>query len=85
MKQCDSRHTRNPSFALQVVGAVSRAIHSKDDSPVDDYIREGVEALEDFELELAKRGTTFFGGKFQFRAVGGYCCFLDCLMALSWL
>jgi hypothetical protein len=58
-------------LSLQVVGAISRAIHSKDNSPVDDYIRDGVEALEDFEVELANRGTTFFGGKFQMRTFGG--------------
>lgn len=69
-------------FAEQVVGSISKALHSKDTLPVDDYIREGMEALEEFEVELATRGTTFFGGKFWFRTVGGYFCFLDCLTAL---
>lgn len=54
-------------FALQVVDAISRAIHSKDNLLVDDYIKDAVDALEDFEVELAKRWTTFFGGKFQFK------------------
>jgi len=70
---------------VQVVGAISKALHSKDNLPVDDYIREGVEALEEFEVELASRGTTFFGGKFHFRTVGGYLCCLGCLTILCWL
>jgi len=67
---------------VQVVGAISKALHSKDNSPVDDYIREGVEALEEFEVELAIRGTSFFGGKFRFRTVGGYFCCLGSLTTL---
>jgi len=67
---------------VQVVGAISNALHSKDNLPVDDYIREGVEALEEFEVELANRGTTFFGGKFRFRTVGGYFCSLGFLTTL---
>jgi hypothetical protein len=32
---------------------------------VDDYIKGVLEHLKEFEAELAKRGTTFFGGKLQ--------------------
>jgi len=67
---------------VQVVGAMSNALHIKDNLPVDDYIIEGVEALEEFEEELANRGTTFFGGKFRFRTVGGYFCCLGFLTTL---
>lgn len=67
---------------MQVVGAISKALHSKDNLPVDDYITEGVEALEEFEVELVTRGTTFFGGKFRFRTVGGYFCCLGYLTIL---
>jgi hypothetical protein len=67
---------------VQVVGAISKALHSKDNLPVDNYIKDGVEALEEFEVELANRGTTFFGGKFQFRTFGGYFCCLGCLAKL---
>jgi hypothetical protein len=67
---------------VQVVGAISKALHSKDSLPVDDYLREGMEALEEFEVELTTRGTTFFGGKFRFRTVGGYFCCLGCLTKL---
>ena len=69
-------------FAVQVVGAISTALHSKDNLAVDGYIRDGVEALEEFEVELANRGTTFFGGKFRFRTVGGYFCFMGYLTTL---
>jgi hypothetical protein len=31
--------------------------------PVDEYIKDVVEHLKEFEAELAKRGTTFFAGK----------------------
>jgi hypothetical protein len=67
---------------VQVVDAISKALHSKDNLPVDDYIRDGVEALEEFEVELAKRETTFFGGKFWFSTVGAYFCCLGFLTDL---
>lgn len=67
---------------MQVVDATSKALHSKESLPVDDYIRDAMEALEEFEVELANRGTTFFGGKFRYRTVGGYFCCLGYLQKL---
>lgn len=55
------------SVASQVVGATSRALHNKDNLPVEDYLKDILEALDEFEAELANRGTTFFGGKLQLR------------------
>jgi hypothetical protein len=52
---------------VQVVGATSKALHNKDNLPVDDYIKEVLEHLQEFEAELANRGTTFFGGKLYYR------------------
>lgn len=54
-------------FTSQVVGATSRALHDKDNLPVEDYLKDILEPLEEFEVELANRGTTFFGGKLQFK------------------
>jgi hypothetical protein len=64
MKQCDFREIWDFPSASQVVGATSKALHNKDNLPVDNYIKDVLEHLKEFEAELANRGTTFFGGKF---------------------
>lgn len=46
----------------KVVGATSKALHNKDNLPVDNYIKDVLEHLKEFEAELVNRGTTFFGG-----------------------
>ncbi|KAJ9590883.1 hypothetical protein L9F63_016088, partial [Diploptera punctata] len=46
----------------KVVGATSRAIYNKENLPVEDYVKEILELIEEFETELANRGTTFYGG-----------------------
>ncbi|XP_021942858.1 pyrimidodiazepine synthase-like isoform X1 [Zootermopsis nevadensis] len=46
----------------KVVGATSRALHNTDNLPVEEYLKDILEPLEEFEAELTNRGTTFFGG-----------------------
>lgn len=46
----------------KVVGATTRAIYNKENLPVEDYMKDILEPLEEFESELESRGTTFFGG-----------------------
>lgn len=63
MKQCNFKEIWDFPSAPQVVGATSKALHNKDNLPVDSYIEDVLEHLKEFEAELANRGTTFFGGK----------------------
>ncbi|PSN45355.1 hypothetical protein C0J52_06540 [Blattella germanica] len=47
----------------KVIGATSRAIYNKENLPLDEYMTDILEPLEEFEAELANRGSTFFGGE----------------------
>ncbi|GLG98825.1 Pyrimidodiazepine synthase, partial [Gryllus bimaculatus] len=47
----------------KVAGAIGRAFHDKENKPVQEFLNEVTDVLADFEVELNKRGTTFFSGE----------------------
>lgn len=63
---CDSELKSKDKELIQkfgkVISATTRAIYNKENLPVEEYLKDILEPLEEFEAELANRGTTFFGG-----------------------
>ncbi|XP_067003319.1 pyrimidodiazepine synthase [Anabrus simplex] len=47
----------------KVVSATSNALFDKDKQPLEYYMAQAYDTLQEFETELACRGTTFFGGE----------------------
>ncbi|XP_067003332.2 pyrimidodiazepine synthase [Anabrus simplex] len=47
----------------KVVSAILNALIDKDKQPLEYYLAQAYDTLEEFETELACRGTTFFGGE----------------------